>query len=225
MRPAAAEGSTTDGTRQLILRAPGSHRSRVSSAVRVRWSARNEPLAPGGAPPRRLGAPARGLREDADRLDRVRGHRRGRAGAGRDGRSGGATGVAARPPAQRIQCGRGVGRGDLAEMRPGCRPAFQDRPDGSEVDVNAGVRPGRVRASPPGSTSSQARTSPAKPVHWVLADPPGRLTGTAARQRILRATGDDERPGNCLPATWRPCAAACAPTSTRSSRPPPSRRR
>jgi hypothetical protein len=27
-------------------------------------------------------------------------------------------------------------------MRPGRRPAFQDRPDGSEVDVNAGVRPG-----------------------------------------------------------------------------------
>ncbi len=47
MRPAAAEGSTTDGTRQLILRAPGSHRSRVSSAVRVRWSAQNNPLALG----------------------------------------------------------------------------------------------------------------------------------------------------------------------------------
>jgi len=28
--------------------------------------------------------------------------------------------------------------------------------------------------------------------HWVLADPPDRLTGVAAFQRILRAAGDDE---------------------------------
>jgi predicted RNA-binding Zn ribbon-like protein len=38
-----------------------------------------------------------------------------------------------------------------------------------------------------------------------VADPPGRLTGTAARQRILRATGDDERQGTV---SWRPGGAA-----------------
>jgi hypothetical protein len=44
-----------------------------------------------------------------------------------------------------------------------CCPAFDEGPHPAEVEVDRGVRPGRVRASPSSSTTSQARTSRPNP--------------------------------------------------------------
>ena len=65
--------------------------------------------------------------------------------------------------AQRIQHGSDVVGADLTEVAAVCCPAAGERLDGREVDVDAGVRAGWARASPSSSTSSQARTAPAKP--------------------------------------------------------------
>jgi hypothetical protein len=52
--------------------------------------------------------------------------------------------VAALPASQRLQRGRDVGGGDLSEMPVGCRPLLEERPDGSEIDIEARRRPGAV---------------------------------------------------------------------------------
>jgi hypothetical protein len=47
--------------------------------------------------------------------------------------------VVAPVPAQRLQVGVDIARGDLPQVAAGGRPAFDQWPDGAEVDTDGGV--------------------------------------------------------------------------------------